>query len=470
MSEGHRVNTPPKIELPNAPRGDDSTHLRGNSEHEAAPPGHLKQNAAQHFDHDWQNSRAGELKNNLLTMLLGSQRPTGPAHGNETQNANQNDPHPFSSNLTRQTTNDATQSLQNLIGLAREHADFKDFHNRPESFWQSVGRMSEVKILQSGAGELRLVSRYGELLDQFNARGERLETFLLSLPAAEREVFAARYQLEKTFGAGRLFVGNGITPDKNGNFSLRQFLGSNGKSVDLPLNFAVSMRQSGLQLGQANSIFAGQILLNSESAALLGVSLAFYQNLGASVNLQDAVIFTLLQNFLISAEESAATRRPANSLASDAAPRKIDQPLIVGALINGSIQTINKNSRFFDKIDLAAWTGGDAARRPGFSAGATGAMLGAAIGCLVPLAGTVAGRATGLATSIVIGTAERGLRSIDLNLLISDVVTGAVQTLLDHLQDNLLNDAVKASLPPAALVEDLRSNFSNRRMNAHLTA
>ena len=84
----------------------------------------------------------------------------------------------------------------------------------------------------------------------------------------------------------------------------------------------------------------------------------------------------------------------------------------------------------------------------------------------------MAGRSTGLASSIVIGTAERGLRSVNLNLLISDVVTNAVQTLLDALQDNLLVDAVKAQLPTATStpIEDLRANFTNRRMHAFLAA
>ncbi|HEY0429760.1 MAG TPA: hypothetical protein VGC76_18400 [Pyrinomonadaceae bacterium] len=449
MPDGHRINTPPNHELPNTRHEYDSPHLQGNSEHDSPPPG-LKHNAAQHFNHEWQTARASELKNNLLTILQGSEHNAG---------------HIFSTAAPH--VDYAGQNLQNLINLAREHADFKNFQNRTENFWQNVSRMSEVRILQSQAGDLQLVSRYGELLDKFNTSGRRLDAFLLTLPANERDVFAARYQMEKTFGAGRFFIGNGITPDKNGNFSLRQFLASNGKSTNLPLNFIVALRESG-QLGAGN--FAGRILFNAESAALLGASLAFYQNLGAAVNLKDAVIYIFLQNFLAAAEENAALRLPVNLFSNEAPSRKIDQTIIVGALINGTLPSIDKNSRFFDKINLEAWTGGDASMRLVFSAGATGAMLGAAIGCLVPLAGDAAGRATGLAASIVTGTAERGLRSLDLNLLISDVVTNAVQTLLDALQDNFLMAAPRAELSAAPLVEDLQSNFFNRRLNAYLAA
>lgn len=403
-------------------------------------------------------------------MLLGSQPQTNHSsnaqHGNSAQQSFQQT---FSTTATN-ATNYAGQSFQNLINLAREHTDFRHFQNHTENFWRNVGQMSEVRILQTQTGELHLTSRYGELLDRFSSQGGRLETFLLSLPANEREIFAARYQMEQSFGAGKLFIGNGITPDKNGDFALRQFFTNTGKSADLPLNFAVAMRESGLP-GAGGALFAnGRILFNAESAALLGVSLAFYQNLGATVNLKDAVIYNLLQNFLISAKENLVQRQPVNLFAGEATARKIEQSAIVGALINGSLQSVDKNARFFDKINLEAWRKGDAANRLGFSAGATGAMLGAAIGCLVPLSGEIAGRATGLATSIVIGTAERGLRSINLNLLISDVVTNAVQTLLDTLQDNFLNGAEKAQLPAALPFEDLNANFLNRRMNAFLTA
>jgi len=471
MSHDNRINTPPpKVDMLNNPHNGDSPHLRGNSQHDSPPPGHLKHNAAQHFNHEWQSSQANNLKNNLLTMLLGSQPQTNHSHNTQPGNsANQSFQQTFSTTASN-ATNYAGQSLQNLISHAREHPDFKHFQNHTENFWRNVGQMSEVRILQTQTGEMHLTSRYGELLDRLSSQGGRLETFLLSLPAGEREIFAARYQMEQSFGAGKLFIGNGITPDKNGDFPLRQLFTSNGKSADLPLNFAVAMRESGL-LGAGGAIFAdGRILFNAESAALLGVSLAFYQNLGATMNLKDAVVYNLLQNFLVSVKENFVQRQPVNLFTNEAPAQKIEQSVIVGALINGSLQSVDKNARFFDKINLEAWQKGDAANRLGFSAGATGAMLGAAIGCLVPLSGEVAGRATGLATSIVIGTAERGLRSINLNLLISDVVTNAVQTLLDTLQTNFLNGAEKAQLPAASAFEDLNANFSNRRMNAFLTA
>lgn len=482
MPNGHPLNMPPPAAGNSGAAGSagltrvashhDSPHMRGNSMHDTPPPGHLKQNAAQHFNHDWQSSQANNLKNNLLTMLLGSQPQTN--YSNNSQHNNVNEAHQsFQQTLFTTTSNAANyagQSLQNLINIAREHPDFQHLQNHTENFWQNVGQMSEVRILQTATGEIQLSSRYAELLDRFTSQGGRLETFLPSLPASERELFAARFQMEQTFGAGKLFIGNGIMPDKNGDFALRQFFTNTGKSAGLPLNFAVAIRESGLP-GAGNRLFSsGQILFNAESAALLGISLAFYQNLDATVNLKDAVIYNLLQNFLISAKENAAQRQPVNLFTNEAPARKIEQSAIVGALVNGSLQSVDKNSRFFDEINLEAWRKGDAANRLGFSAGATGAMLGAAIGCLVPLSGEVAGRATGLATSIVIGTAERGLRSINLNLLISDVVTNAVQTLLDALQDNFLPGAAKAQLPAASPFEDLNANFLNRRRNAFLTA
>ncbi|MET0753986.1 MAG: hypothetical protein ABWZ66_11455 [Pyrinomonadaceae bacterium] len=480
MPNGHPLNMPPPAAGNSGAAGSagltrgashhDSPHLRGNSMHDTPPPGHLKQNAAQLFNHDWQSSQANNLKNNLLTMLLGSQPQTN--YSSNAQNGNFSQPaqHANPQTLVSNAANYAGQNLQNLISLAREHPDFQHLQNHAESFWRNVGQMSEVRILQTTTGEIQLTSRYAELLDRFTSHGGRLETFLPSLPANEREIFAARFQMEQTLGAGKFFIGNGIMPDKNGDFALRQFFTNTGKPADLPLNFAVAMRESGL-LGAGNALFSsGQILFNAESAALLGVSLAFYQNLGATVNLKDAVIYNLLQNFLISAKENVVQRQPVNVFTNEAPARKFEQSVIVGALVNGSLQSVDKKSRFFDEINLEAWQKGEAANRLGFSAGATGAMLGAAIGCLVPLSGEVAGRATGLATSIVIGTAERGLRSINLNMLISDVVTNAVQTLLDALQDNFLTGAAKGQLPAASPFEDLNANFLNRRRNAFLTA
>lgn len=539
MSNGHPIHLSPPAGNSGSAAGagltrkQESPHLRGNSGHDTLPPGHLKQNSAQHFDHDWHNSQANNLKNNLLSMLFGSRQETNhfqsgqqnnqtqnsqqqqngfsqsaqnsysntAQHGNSSQNTeaksgnflqnagysfrsqgNHNNQNIFS--LLNNAVNYASRSLQNLIGLAREHTDFRNFQNQPENFWQNIDSMSAVRILQSQTGEIRLVSRYGELLDRFINQGGQLENFLLSLPVAEREVFAARYQMEKTFGADRFFIGNGITPDVKGNFNVRQFLANNGKAVDLPLNFVVSLRESGLLDAESHLLANNRLLLNFESAALLGASLAFYANLAATVNLKDAVIYALLQNFLISAKENTLPPQIPVNLPSDEAPTQMTEATafkpnksdIVGALINGTLSAVDKNSWLSDKINVGAWNGGDAAAsRLGFSAGATGAMMGAAIGCLVPLSGDAAGRATGLATSIVIGTAERGLRSINLNLLISDVVTNAVQTLLDTLQGKILPAPVKAhlqSLPPVAAspIEDLRFDFLNRRMNAYLTA
>jgi hypothetical protein len=470
MSDGHRINTPPNIEMPRAPQGNGERQNETHSHQDSSPPD-LKHNAAQLFNHDWQNAHANERKGNLLTMLLGTQHGESTQHSQSTQHGESSQHlQTFSPRTTSTPANYANQSLGNLINFAKEHKDFHKFQNHSENFWQNVSRMSEVRILKSHSGEPHFASRYGELLDKFTRQGGRLETFLRSLPNNEREVFAARYQMEKTFGAGKLFVGNGITLDKHGNFGVRAFLTNNNKAVALPLNFAASMHESGM-LGAGASLFAGgRILFNAESASLLGISLAFYQNLGASVNLKDAAVYTLFQNFIAEANEISVMRQPLNLFTTDASARKNNESVIVGALINGALPSVDKNSRVFDKIDLEAFSKGESSSRPGFSAGAAGAMLGAAIGCLVPMAGAVAGRATGLAGSIVVGTAERGLRSLSVNLLISDAVTNAVQTLLDATQGIFLAGSAQSFLPAASPLEDLQMNLLNRRRNAFLTA
>jgi hypothetical protein len=458
MPHGNRINGALNVE-PNRFASEHESHGHdADSHHDSSPPS-LKLNAAQLFRNDWQNSQANELKNNLLTSL--------PGGSERAENAHQT----FSQTTTTQTiASYANQSLESLINLAREHKDFKTFQNHTENFWENVSRMSEVRILTSSSGETNLASRYAELSDKFSRQGGGIETFVRSLPDNEREVFAARYQLEKTFGAGKLFVGNGVTLDKNGDFNLRAFLSGNNKSVDLPLNFVLALRESGL-LGASDSMLAGRLLFNDESAALLGMSLALYQNAGANVNLKDAIIYTLFQQFVKTAGENASSRQPSNQLANaDATAKKSFEPVIVGALINGSLSSIDKRAAFFDKINLEAFSKGENSGRIGFAAGAAGAMLGAAIGCLVPISGNAAGRATGLATSIVVGTTTRGLRSLNVNLLISDAVTNAVQTLLDTVQDNFLTASPQTALPAASPLEDLNSNLFNRRLNAFLTA
>lgn len=524
MSHGRRIDLPINIELPRASKERGSSHLQQQEHphrHDSEKP-NLKHNAAQMLNHEWDNLQAHGRKNNLLAILTGTKHdsPHGEKHRSDSQTLlpqakslvenyvskterfiGRTEHHPD------RTSSYVNKTLDNLINLAREHKDFEKFQKHTETFWRDVSRMSEVKVLDFLNGdkhETRVVSRYAELLDKFNRHGGRIETFLRSLPVHEREVFAARHQLEQTFGASKFFVGNGVTLNENGDFGLRQFLTNNGKAVDLPLHFVAVLRENGLldaenrilpnnqffpagrqaltsnQNGQV--LFNGQILFNAESAALVGISLAFYQNLDALVNLKNVLFYPAFQNFMnaATAEEIPALPLPLNFLAGEAKTslltaamksdalltQKTDEPKIVGALVNGALLTSDKNQKTRDKFAVEAANNGDASGRLGFSAGATGAMLGAAIGCLVPLAETIAGTALGLATSIVIGTPERGLRSLSVNMLISDAVTRGVQTLLNAAPKDLSADSVKTFAP----LEDLKSNLFNRRLNAYLTA
>lgn len=412
-----------------------------------------KDNGATVFNRNWNNSQASNRRDVLMFLLTGDAQQI--PHSTTEQTV---------THQTRQVQNLVNQTWESLVNTAREHADFTRFDNQPKDFWDNVRQMSDVKIVDTyvkGKLEPQVVSRYGTLLESFNRQGGQLNSFISSLPMAERDVFLARYQLNQTFGATELFVGNGIALDKNGQFPLREFLSNNGKNVDLPIQTFLGLIGGGVRLNElSTSLFInGQMLLNDKTAALLSLSLSLYQNINSSLS---ATLLNILN------ESKTASASLETALINNAKERPVTNSLLVAALINGTLTTI-ENYRELKNKTFNTWIGNDAEpRKLRFSAGATGAMMGAVIGCISPMAESRSSEVIGFAASVVVGLADGGMRKLGANLLVYRVLEGASAI----KQINSARTAARSLLNEAKDIyeKELKQTILNGRINAYLAS
>lgn len=470
------------------------THDRGDEKRSSEEsPGEFnpRENGSNTYNRHARNNSAADLKNTLLTLLDHQNgRTTTQTQTNRTENPQSStDSNSFTNSADSTSTNyfnnssngrsseaggrnssqnTVNQTLEELINVAQQHTDFSDFKNKSAGFWDRVQQMSDISIVEKyvdGNLEPQAFSRYGELLSKFTRQGGQLTTFLATLPPSEREVFQARYLLNQTFGADELFVGRGIAIDKSGQFVVREFLANAGKKMETPLNTVLSFLGGKLSEGSAASLFAnGQLLLNAKTAALLSLSLALYQNIEAKLALTEALPELNPQNFLGKTGENGGTRFVESSpdgskISTD---RRNGENLIAAALINGALIVVDERGKV-TSTSVDVWTGNETVIGNPFAAGAMGAMFGAVVGCVVPLAEKNIGTALNFAASVVVGTSERGLRSLSSTLLISDVITNGVQKFL----------SAGASVPPAERIDPrdlLKQQLFNHRTLAYLTS
>lgn len=393
-----------------------------------------------------------------------------------------------------------------LVDAAKEHKDLGTFRDKPKQFWNEVRQMSELRLVESfvgGKAEPRVVSRFGELLKQLERQGGGLQNFLSTLSPSERQVFQARYQLNQTFGASEFFAGKGIALDKRGDFPVRVFLSHNGKNIELPPHAILSLLSGGKADGSAqefsvadlallenHGLFTnGEVLLNSKSAALLGLSLALYQNIAVSLSLSDVAAETLLQNQLFgellpktpnapvdqSAAKTANASGSENPKNSEIAARRAGEGNVAGALINGTFATIDKYRKGRYQPDGVSDKSNLGNPLFGFSAGATGAMMGATVGCIVPLAERSVGEILGFAASVVVGLTDSGLRALGVNTLVSVITTGAqifLSASVASPQSAPGESAAKTlnAAPAGHFENELRQTILNRRRTTLLAS
>lgn len=518
--------------------------------HENQPPKTPKENAAQLFDKKWQGAKADDLKNNLSNILSGGEKnlpkQSGQADKHENKHDNRQQTDASKNQSLRQLTEqpktqtlrqstDAAKDVLNkhqaeqtgnrldkalaepaknllnktwntLVNAAREHKDLSAFRDQPKQFWKDVRQMSELRVVESFAGgkaEPRVVSRYGELLKQLARQGGGLQSFLSTLPPAERTVFLARHQINQTFGAGELFAGKGFTLDKRGDFPVRVFLSHNGKNVELPPHTILSLLSGGNADGLPKDFSAangalpdsyalftnGEFLLNTKTAALLGLSLALYQNVAVTLSLTDVTAEILQQNQLLgdffptapnapidqSAEGLSNQTAFENSRNGENVLRRASDGNVAGALINGTFATIDEYRKGNYQSDGVSESSDLGNSIFGFSAGATGTMMGATVGCIVPLAEKSVGEILGFAASVVVGLSDNGLRSLGVNTLVSVITTGAQIFLSASSQtsaprESSINSLNAASTTVNLFEEDLRQTILNRRQTTLLAS
>ncbi|MEP6901753.1 MAG: hypothetical protein ABJA66_08385 [Actinomycetota bacterium] len=432
-------------------------------------------NAALLFDSSWHNAQASELKTNLLAIIFGGRENVPAAYLLLAQTQNEG------------VGNFVNQTFETLIARALDHPNFENLRAQPKIFWDQVRQMSEVRLVDSyvnGKLEPRAVSRYGELVEQLNRsgqqlnqNGERLKNFLASLPSGEREIFEARYRIFQTFGANELFVGNGITLDKHGQFPVRGYLMSGGKNPELSPHTVLSLLGGNVSFEKFESlkdasIFTNEeVLLSVKSAALLSLNLAFYQNVNARLSLEDVAFNSFSPKSLSDPTEQVPTRLTnQNVFENGKVNGRTTEAIVIAGFINGGLAALDK---FKDSghRKVGAQRGNVAANLIfGFSAGATGVLMGASIGCLVPLAESSVGEILGFTASVVIGLTNSGVRTMDAARVVYIIKSG-VQNILDvaggHRASQIENfpprKFLKATESSNVFENDLRRQlFSNR--------
>ncbi len=430
-------------------------------------------NAALLFDGSWQNTEAADLRIQLLTLLFGGIENIPPEYL-------------FFAQAHEQGNILLNQTLETLISLAQNHDDFENFRTQPEKFWDQVRQISEVRVIETyvnGKPESRAVSHYGEMLNQLNRANENnqsinlMDNFLASMPLNERNVFQARHQINQTFGANELFVGNGIALDKQGNFPVRVFFSNNGKNPELSPHSVLSLLNGNISneefaLLQNASLFAnGQILFSAKSAALLSLSLAFYQNINALLSLEDVAMNSFMPKNSSVASEQILNKFINQTVADNAKFNfRSAESILIAAFINGTFATIDKFTKFGKREIGARADFDEISGEFGFSAGATGAMMGATVGCVAPLAEKSVGEVLGFAASVVVGLTESGLRTLGANVLISLIKTG-VQNILDatsvnqsRLESSSPNKLLNAAEAINIFENDLRQKLFKTRL------
>lgn len=434
-------------------------------------------------------------------------KPDGETNGNAVVKQSENRKQPVESianyqKAIEQPKNLLGQTWKDLLGQAKQHKDLETFRREPQKFWDDVRKMSELRTVETyvnGKLQPRVSSRYGDLLellnrltdknDKNNGGTARLANFINSLSSAEKNVFLARHQINRTFGANELFAGRGIALAKNGQFPLQTFLSTSGKNQEFSAAGILSLiggdlgSEAAAALLEDGGVFSNaQLLFNGKSSALLGLSLALYQNLDALLSLEEVVPEVPLPKTpnepVVAPAPRLLVKSFSESAETDFAALQImdGETLAAAALINGALATIEQYDRISrQSLDsLSDLKADDAGFR--FSAGATGAMMGATVGCIVPLAEKGVGEILGFASSVVVGLTDSGLRSLGANALVS-VITSGVQTFLNlsaaAAQNNLIEDSAAntfmlntADAASEFAETDLRDSIFGRPVNA----
>lgn len=386
-----------------------------------------EENGAIFFNLEWQTRHAGDLRQNLFTFF------GHPNESNETEN----------------------RARRDLISVAREHEDFKEFRRQPENFWQRVRQLSEPRILRDANGdETRTVSRFDEMLATMKAKNISPREFAETLPLREREVFKARLQLEKTFGT-QIFSDGDAAPDEAQQNRSReipagtQSAAEPGEGENTPKStspaIAPDAPQKTTTFGTKSAPLPDEnaaVLQNPKSASPKSAAseLNFVpvrenqisdapqnfktdsfgnptlQNAAPTAfsptapNNQPDAPTALPETFVARVLTDAAAENPPNN---NAATQRNDGTMIGGALINGAFAAIeNYQNLRDDRIgDGRAGANSFDENGNGSAAGATGALFGAAVGTFVSSAETAVGGVLGFVSSVVVGVeADRGLR------------------------------------------------------------
>lgn len=327
------------------------------------------ENGAVFFNLDWQNRQAENLRQRLATIF-------GDAAPHQSQ---------FSWN--------------DLINLAKNHDDFKEFRHLPETLWRQARQMSAPRVVRDEFGnQTRAVSRFDELLARMQESKMSLREFAETLPPNERDAFRLRFQLEQTFGT-RVPLNDAPVDETGQNYSQEYQLKG---SFESPENQPPST-ENARTMTRGENVFngaphpntlAGNNLNLSNAAPTGSLPTAF----GVLVSPHSAA-----HGFGNAALESKANGNPHNQL-ENGLP-------IGGALIGGSIAAReNQNESENLKINDRQTSRGNFDGQGSLAAGAGGALLSAAIGKIAANGETTIGILGFVSGALVGAEADRGWR------------------------------------------------------------
>lgn len=405
------------------------------------------ENGGTYFELNWQAGQGQNRRQNLLTTYYGgnsgepsNETLTEPVfsgyEGNSSarnsfgDGGNQIEPNYYGVNSNERTSfyssDDSNHlSWDDFVNLAADNKDFSGFRNESSDFWRGVRQISEAKTFETGDGiKTEGVSKYDELLTEMKSEKLSLDDLAETLPPKDREIFKARYQIDKTFGAN-IFKSDGVTLNETGQSRVREIAFESGQIVALPPDVRQELREEkNSPVGDTVPVLTRrEIIADAKKPVMFGEEVAKIplseKTESGELKFQDksSQIAVGNNNNPLLAENGAT--RVVNNPVSDTSSnvnsvvRRDGGAAMGGALINGSFASIdnfkNAENKEISGSHLVGNTNFDGSQS--FAAGATGAMMSAAIGSLIPGSDAVIGGVVGFISGIVVGVeADQGLR------------------------------------------------------------
>ncbi len=329
---------------------------------------------------------------------------------------------------------------------------FHSFQNQSEDAGARFARTNEPRFVEvefEGGTETSQIPHFDQLVSQMESLNLTPREFAETLPRGEREAFLARFQTSELPSAAHV-----STPTiENTNIENKQTPSVEIQGEKLP---AQTLTQTTAQIKNPENLTARTIEPNNSGTVLPAASdktAEAPKNVVLADKSYDATLSANLKTPNNATNPNGAEILNARALTSklnnpstekffaagDNATRRETGVVLGGALINGVFAHVGEHEQR-EKTRLGdAFGSGNYfdARRAGFAAGATAALLSAAIGRVIPGAGTDVSGVLGFVSGVVVGVEiNEGLRWLGAA---KNAVPTASESQLNHAGDNQFN-------------------------------